>query len=1844
MSFLIKAVKSVIGFAVGIVGKVVGAIFGHSVNGKTKKAKSVNNLNKSLEPEAYRKIVFGKTASPLDVRFWQVWGTGGTKFDEVLALASHRINAVKELYFEDKLAIDAAGTVQALYTGVVTRSSVLGTVGQAALSVGGASQYTAAATFDGCAAMVLAWVPDEKKLPNGIPGRYTQIIEGALVYDPRRDSTVTGGSGSHRAADRTTWAYATLDGNGQPIGRNNALQALWYLLGWSIPTKDAAGTVTGEAIVCGRGIDPSDINMATFIAGANNCEVAGYYTDLVLTTEDDHTTNEGKITAQGLIGRLIDPGGLWSYYANVDDTANIAVELTDADILDNVSLNWDEFKGMSEQYNQVVGKFINPSSSTLFQPFPYPMIRDATYENNLGRKVRKTQDFEQVLDGVLAQRLARLMLNSAQYQGELNAGFMARAIKAQAWSVVRYTSERWGWTKLFRVWRHEISTEGGVTMLLKEIHSSIWSAGTVAGIAAPGVGASYDALQAISLTNLAVALFPTTAPDGSKGDGFAISWTAPPKNVRRTELRYKLVGASSWTTAGPVERDITTVVVEPLFSGAQYQIEARHISVNEIPGPWIAFANTYAGTNGNINYTAIAAAGGTAVWSNITGTGKPANNADVTLNNTAAGIVGQAATATSSDFSAVTGGTKPANYATSGDNLLQNSNFMNGTVGWTLTGTAVRTAQAAGDPAPFIRTTGTTGQAYYNTNLPIPAGQRLIFYSYWARQSDLSDYFNHGFNFVDAIGNFLGAVGVSVFSLGYQYNTYPLGLGSAPASGAANQWCLIVGSAQVPIGAVTLAGAQIQTGQTVAGRTMDFTGLTISMVEGSVSRNAKITGIDIGASKSENLVLNSDFADGFNNWVFADAASKTAFSVLAGTASDPSAWKAKAVGLGNFALSANLQNNMPVVGGARIWISGWVRSTTGYANDYGLLRGFFVGVGGYLGSGTGVIGANYGGGTTWTYVTSSVIAPVNATNFIFQPQAVIQSSSTAFVEFAGLRVAYTEPGATLGAAAGTNLFQSNGTTVMTQAEVRTVEGISSGFAGQGALATANSADYKTQITNRPIVTITAATVDENTADLSRWFQIVTGNAWTAVATPSPRFSATGFQCLAGTQSYLRGQDVPVDRDASYLLETWLDRRGGNGGNYLGVTFKDASGAILADAFAGMAYNTGTFSTTTPAEGDPQRIVCPFGAGTGFPIPATAVTMAPDIFINVGAAAGAYAIIDGLRISKLASAPAWSSEYTQDVANEGKKYAITTDTISKCGSVDGWDAAAVTRKAATNIRVSGTPTSKLYTQVIGLSTSNTSYHYNSGYTLSYTQDTEVYVIEFGVGVLNVGYFNVPPKLDIEYDGRTIRYYVNTNLVWTTVIAAGLTMYGCIFGYHRRSGFTEVTVSNATLKDFNAVTGPLKPDNNATVGAIVGGNLRLTDQSIPTQSQIVTSQGTAAGIVGQGSFATVNSVSYGSGFLTGFGAMAARTKVSLGDGFVFRNDGTTGLTDALAVTSLGVSSGFTGQGALAVLASVAYGSAYVTGFGQMAARTKVSLGDGFVFRADGTTGLTDAIAVTSLGTAAAIVGQAATATSSDFAVMTGGTKPENNADVTLLVTGSKSVNVAFDYGGVAKTGSLPIDVNFKLASAAGTDVTTSASWVAVLKSGSATFTPTVGVPNTSGVLNVSVLSADAVIEMQATYSGKVRSGSATFSKVNDPPPVTGSSGGTSSSTSTVSSTTVSTYGAANTSILTGIAGSGGQIACTFPDAFKRGSVGSGSCHGKWQWRVIGGTFADITTEIASTLNANKQGLPDPINDPGNLSVAMTKTGLTNGTSYEFQLLLRSDGAYTINHFGTAAVVGS
>ena len=89
---------------------------------------------------------------------------------------------------------------------------------------------------------------DNKGMFQGIPN-LTTTIKGRTIYDPRLDSTQTGGSGSHRNNDSSTWEWSD----------NPALCLLDYL------TNDEYG----------KGLAYSDIDISSFMDAADDCDTTG---------------------------------------------------------------------------------------------------------------------------------------------------------------------------------------------------------------------------------------------------------------------------------------------------------------------------------------------------------------------------------------------------------------------------------------------------------------------------------------------------------------------------------------------------------------------------------------------------------------------------------------------------------------------------------------------------------------------------------------------------------------------------------------------------------------------------------------------------------------------------------------------------------------------------------------------------------------------------------------------------------------------------------------------------------------------------------------------------------------------------------------------------------------------------------------------------------------------------------------------------------------------------------------------------------------------------------------------------------------------------------------------------------------------------------------------------------------------------------------------------------------------------------------------------------------------------------------------------------------------------------
>jgi hypothetical protein len=130
----------------------------------------------------------------------------------------------------------------------------------------------------GCDVIVayLADAPDAKKpaWPGGRP-HFGFVVKGGKRYDPRLDSTVTGGSGSHRIDDPTTWEWT-----------ENAV-INWY--GFERGVYVDGDTTDQTKLLVGRGLSAEESPPENIFAAANLCDdiAAAVFPYLVIGRDGD---------------------------------------------------------------------------------------------------------------------------------------------------------------------------------------------------------------------------------------------------------------------------------------------------------------------------------------------------------------------------------------------------------------------------------------------------------------------------------------------------------------------------------------------------------------------------------------------------------------------------------------------------------------------------------------------------------------------------------------------------------------------------------------------------------------------------------------------------------------------------------------------------------------------------------------------------------------------------------------------------------------------------------------------------------------------------------------------------------------------------------------------------------------------------------------------------------------------------------------------------------------------------------------------------------------------------------------------------------------------------------------------------------------------------------------------------------------------------------------------------------------------------------------------------------------------------------------------------------------------
>lgn len=452
----------------------------------------MSRLSPTLEPSASRKIVFGETAMNTDVRYFEPSGTDQEYIDYIVATSAHAVESIDEIWFDDRIAWSSSTGVDSFYTGYLTVATVLEGTSANYISINGGTKWGSTRRLTGCSYVHLRIKRTgttnkvDSPLVNGLPSRVTIKGKGAKIYDPRLDSTVTGGSGTQRANDQTTW------GASQSGYRDNpALQLLWFLLGWKINSKLSVGC----------GVPPARIDLASFITAANICDEAitlaaggtqPRYRTGGVASDSDARMEVIQILLSAMNGTLRDSGGRLALVCMKNDLSSPVLEFTEDDILGDFT--WNQTRGLDESFNAIRGKYTDPSNNSLFQPVEYP-IQSLTSVDGIERM--QTLDLPFVQEGRRAQRIAKQALQRAQYKGVFSATFNMKALGCQVGNCVWISLEALGWSnKPFRVISQGINTNGQIPMTLIEENAAIyaWSASETA-LVTPVAPTVYDSLN-----------------------------------------------------------------------------------------------------------------------------------------------------------------------------------------------------------------------------------------------------------------------------------------------------------------------------------------------------------------------------------------------------------------------------------------------------------------------------------------------------------------------------------------------------------------------------------------------------------------------------------------------------------------------------------------------------------------------------------------------------------------------------------------------------------------------------------------------------------------------------------------------------------------------------------------------------------------------------------------------------------------------------------------------------------------------------------------------------------------------------------------------------------------------------------------------------------------------------------------------------------------------------------------------------------------------------------------------------------------------------------------------------
>lgn len=578
-------VTTVTGFLVNTIGKLIAGGYNAGDQGTV--------INMSRDPAAPREYIYGLRRTGGTIAYVESTGTDNENVWLVNVYADHEIDSFQGVYYNDELiAFSSNAATTAPYANFAWRYEHLGAASQTVDTTldAASSRWTSNHRLRGCAYQVHRLLYDRDVYPTGLQN-ISVLVKGKKVYDPRLDSTVSGGSGSHRAATESTWAWSV----------NPVLCALDYL-------RDS---------YLGPGFPLSAFDMANIQAAANICDetvsvtgggtILRYSVDAIVNSSMSHEEVMDLMT-RSMAGTLTFSGGVFRFHPGAYDSP--AATFTESDI---VSVEWKKAPSRRELANQVKGLFIDTGNA--YQPADYPVVTDSTAVTEDGGEVFwLTLDLPFTTDHRMAQRIARIAKNQARQRGSGTIRVNLKGLDVRVWDTIQVTHTNFSWSsKVLRVhgWRlNSPESEGDaytIDLDVKEEASAVYSwtaasheaAYTAMAGGGPVVTIPLDLSAPANLTAVAATF---VGSDGSKIPAIKVTWDDPSPFIISTDVQLSPDNGTTWLPYGTVPASSGDgAIITGLVKGTTYKVRVAHINSTFVVSAW--------STSGSVTITDTTIAG-----------------------------------------------------------------------------------------------------------------------------------------------------------------------------------------------------------------------------------------------------------------------------------------------------------------------------------------------------------------------------------------------------------------------------------------------------------------------------------------------------------------------------------------------------------------------------------------------------------------------------------------------------------------------------------------------------------------------------------------------------------------------------------------------------------------------------------------------------------------------------------------------------------------------------------------------------------------------------------------------------------------------------------------------------------------------------------------------------------------------------------------------------------------------------------------------------------------------------------------------------------------------------------